>query len=68
MVAPGLVTDAAFGLIGRAAPQMNVYFVALPAKILAVFVAVAASLPLVTGHVDDVLQQALVHALRAAGD
>jgi len=30
-----VLTDAAFGIVSRVAPQMNVYFVGLPAKILA---------------------------------
>ena len=32
-----VITDAAFGLIARAVPQMNMFFVGLPAKILVGF-------------------------------
>ena len=49
IVAPALValliTDAALGLVSRAVPQMNVFVVGLPAKILVGFTVIAASLP-----------------------
>lgn len=57
-----VVTDAAFGLIGRAVPQMNVFVVELPAKVLVAFAVVGASLPFVAGH----LQQELAHSVGVA--
>src|SRR5262249_8301723 len=40
-----LVTDAAFALVSRAVPQMNVFVVGMPAKILAGVATIAVSLP-----------------------
>jgi flagellar biosynthetic protein FliR len=64
LVALGLV-DVALALVARAVPQMNVFIVGLPAKILVGFGAIAASLPFVTGHLQDELQQAVYDALGA---
>ena len=60
-----IVTDAAFGLIARAVPQMNVFFVGLPAKILLGFATIAASLPFVSQHIAGDLQDSVYAALRA---
>ena len=61
-----VVTDAAFGLISRAVPQMNVFFVGLPAKILIGFAGRSAprcrSWPT---HLSDQLQTSVLHG--AAG-
>jgi flagellar biosynthetic protein FliR len=59
-----LVTDAGLGLIARAAPQMNVFVVGLPAKILVAFGMVMASLPFVSGQLQGQLQNALFDSLR----
>ncbi len=64
LIALGLV-DVALALVSRAVPQMNVFIVGLPAKILVGFGAIAASLPFVTGHLQDELQQAVFDALGA---
>ncbi len=64
LIALGLV-DVALALVARAVPQMNVFMVGLPAKILVGFGAIAASLPFVTGHLQDSLQQAVFDALGA---
>jgi flagellar biosynthetic protein FliR len=60
-----VLVDVAFGLVARAVPQMNVFTVGLPAKILVGFAAVAASLPFVTAHLEQDLEQALMQALAA---
>jgi flagellar biosynthetic protein FliR len=60
-----IVTDAAFGLIARAVPQMNVFFVGLPAKILLGFAVIGASLPFVAARVSDQLEASVYTALRA---
>jgi flagellar biosynthetic protein FliR len=62
-----LVTDAAFAIVARVAPQVNVFAVGLPAKILLGFGAIAASLPFVANHVQDDLQNAVWTALRGLG-
>jgi len=60
-----IVTDAAFGLIARAVPQMNVFFVGLPAKILLGFAVIGASLPFVAARISDQLETSVYTALRA---
>jgi flagellar biosynthetic protein FliR len=60
-----LVTDAAFGLVARAVPQMNVFIVALPLKVLLAFAVVAVSLPLVGQHLESDFQNAVSSALTA---
>jgi len=61
------LVDAALGLVARAAPQINVFIVGLPAKILIGIMVVAASLPFVARHVDGELERAVENALRALG-
>jgi flagellar biosynthesis protein FliR len=58
-----VVADAAFAIVARAVPQMNVFIVGLPAKILLGFATVAASLPYVSMHVQDDLANAVMTAL-----
>ena len=60
-----IVTDAAFGLIARAVPQMNVFLVGLPAKILLGFAVIGASLPFVAARISDQLETSVYTALRA---
>jgi flagellar biosynthetic protein FliR len=62
-----VVADAAFGLVGRAVPQMNVFVLGLPVKVILAFTVVAASLPLVSTHLQADLEQAISQALRAFG-
>jgi flagellar biosynthetic protein FliR len=64
VIALGLV-DIALALVARAVPQMNVFIVGLPAKIFVGLGAIAASLPFLTGHLQDLMQQAVVQALTA---
>jgi flagellar biosynthetic protein FliR len=71
LVAPVLlavvVADAAVGLVGRAAPQPNVFVVGLPLKVAISFRIVAASLPFVTAHLGDDLQHLVSGALQTLG-
>ena len=60
-----LVTDAAFGLVARAVPQMNVLVVALPLKVLLAFAVVAVSLPLVGVHLVGDFENAVSASLSA---
>lgn len=71
IVAPALValliTDAALGLVSRAVPQMNVFVVGLPAKLLVGFTVIAASLPFLTTRLGDAMQQSVAQAVRTLG-
>jgi len=60
-----VLTDVAFALVSRAVPQMNVFQVGLPAKVLVGFATVAASLPFVATNLQDRLQEVVVQALTA---
>jgi len=62
VIALGLV-DIAFALVARSVPQMNVFFVGIPGKVLVGLGAIAASLPFLTGHLEDLLQNAVYQAL-----
>jgi|tagenome__1003787_1003787.scaffolds.fasta_scaffold20988968_5 flagellar biosynthetic protein FliR len=59
-----VITDAAFGLVARAVPQMNVFFIGLPAKILVGFMVIGASLPFVAGRLTGQLEQSVFTALK----
>lgn len=60
-----VLADIALALTARAVPQMNVFFVGLPGKIVLGLVASAAALPFLAGQVladlDAALERALVH-------
>jgi flagellar biosynthetic protein FliR len=68
VVAPVLVSlvvvDAALALVSRAAPQLNVFVLGLPVKILVALVVVTASLPFVAsdlrGELENTVAQTLV--------
>jgi flagellar biosynthesis protein FliR len=62
-----VVADAAFGLVSRAVPQMNVFVIGLPVKVIISFTVVGLSLPFVAMHLSDDLQHALTQALQALG-
>jgi flagellar biosynthesis protein FliR len=59
-----VVTDAALGVVSRAMPQMNVFVVGLPAKLIAAFAVIAASLPFMAMHLQDDLQGSVMQALQ----
>jgi flagellar biosynthetic protein FliR len=58
-----VLTDVAFALVSRAVPQMNVFQVGLPAKVLVGFATFAAALPFVATNLSDRLQELVVQAL-----
>lgn len=58
-----IITDAAFGVVSRVVPQMNIFAVGFPAKILVGLILLGASLPFVAGFTADALQESIVHAL-----
>jgi flagellar biosynthetic protein FliR len=59
-----VITDAGFGVVSRVMPQLNVFAVGFPAKILVGFLIVAASLPFVAGWIGNQLQQSVMSALQ----
>jgi flagellar biosynthetic protein FliR len=62
-----IITDAAFGVVARVVPQLNVFAVGFPAKVAVGFILIGASLPFVAGWLHDELQLSVsagLHALR----
>jgi flagellar biosynthetic protein FliR len=62
-----VVVDSAFGLVSRAVPQMNVFVMGLPVKVILSFAVIATSLPFVATQLQDDLVQAISQTLRALG-
>jgi flagellar biosynthesis protein FliR len=65
-----LLTDVAFGLVSRVMPQLNVFAVGFPAKVIVGLVVVGASLPFMAGWLGDELQTSVasaLHTLKVAG-
>lgn len=60
-----ILTDAAFGVVSRVMPQLNVFAVGFPAKVVVGLTIVGASLPFVSGWLGDQLQQSVMSALAA---
>jgi flagellar biosynthetic protein FliR len=59
------MVDIALALVARSVPQMNVFIVGIPAKIMVGLGAIAASLPFLTGHLEDQLTNAVYTALQS---
>jgi flagellar biosynthetic protein FliR len=51
-----ILTDAAFGVITRVVPQLNVFQVGLPAKVVIGLILIGATMPFVAGWISDQLQ------------
>ena len=62
-----ILTDAAFGIVSRVVPQLNVFAVGLPAKVLVGLLVCAASLPFVAGWIQSELQSSVQVALGSLG-
>jgi flagellar biosynthesis protein FliR len=62
-----IITDAAFGVVSRVVPQMNVFAVGFPAKMLVGLTLLGASLPFVSGFVADELRLSVAQALHSLG-
>ena len=60
-----ILTDAAFGVVSRVVPQLNVFAVGFPAKVVVGLLLVTATLPFVAGWIGDELQQDVGIALQA---
>jgi len=59
------ITDAAFGIVSRVSPQMNVFAVGMPAKIIVALIILGASLPFVAGFMGDSLTDGIGDALKS---
>jgi flagellar biosynthetic protein FliR len=59
------LVDISLALVARSVPQMNVFIVGIPAKIMVGLGAIAASLPFLTGHLESELQNAVYTALQS---
>jgi flagellar biosynthetic protein FliR len=62
-----VLTDIAFGLVTKVVPQLNVFSMGLPTKVVVGIIIMAASLPFVAGYVADELQTSVETALGSLG-
>ena len=62
-----VLTDVAFGLMTRVVPQLNVFAVGLPAKVLVGMIIIGASLPFVGGLLSRELEASVETALLSLG-
>ena len=60
-----VLTDAAFGVVSRVVPQLNVFAVGFPAKVAVGLVLIGVTLPFVAGFISDELQRSVSQALGA---
>ena len=60
-----VITDAAFGVIARVMPQLNVFAVGFPAKVAVGILIIGVSLPFVAGWITDELQRSVAVALHS---
>jgi flagellar biosynthesis protein FliR len=60
-----ILTDAAFGVVSRVVPQLNVFAVGFPAKVVVGLLLVGATLPFVAGWISNELQTDVSVALQA---
>jgi len=62
-----ILTDVAFGVVSRVVPQLNVFAIGFPVKILVGLLVVAASLPFFVGWLHDELKLSVSQALDVVG-
>jgi flagellar biosynthetic protein FliR len=60
-----VLTDAAFGIVARVMPQLNVFSVGFPAKVAVGLLLIGVSMPFVAGWISDELQRSVALALRS---
>jgi flagellar biosynthesis protein FliR len=60
-----LVTDVAFGVVSRVVPQLNVFAVGFPAKVVVALALVSVSLPFLAGWISEQLSISVGDALGA---
>jgi flagellar biosynthetic protein FliR len=59
-----ILTDAAFGVVSRVVPQLNVFAVGFPAKVTVGLLLIGVTLPFVGGWLTGELQQTVLQALQ----
>ena len=62
-----VITDAAFGMISRVVPQLNVFAVGFPAKVTVGLLIIGVSLPFAAGWMADELERSVSTALTSLG-
>jgi flagellar biosynthetic protein FliR len=60
-----VITDAAFGVVARVVPQLNVFAVGFPAKVTVGLLVLGVSLPFAAGWISDELQRSVGAALQS---
>jgi flagellar biosynthetic protein FliR len=60
-----VITDAAFGVVARVVPQLNVFAVGFPAKVMVGLLVIGVSLPFAAGWISDELQRSVAAALQS---
>jgi flagellar biosynthetic protein FliR len=60
-----VITDAAFGVVARVVPQLNVFAVGFPAKVTVGLLIIGVSLPFAAGWISDELQRSVGAALQS---
>jgi flagellar biosynthesis protein FliR len=60
-----VITDAAFGIVSRVVPQLNVFAVGFPAKVAVGLLIIGVSLPFAAGWMADELQRSVSTALQS---
>ncbi len=60
-----VITDAAFGIVSRVVPQLNVFAVGFPAKVAVGLLMIGVSLPFAAGWMADELQRSVSTALES---
>lgn len=60
-----LITDVAFGVVSRVVPQLNVFAVGFPTKVVVALLLVSASLPFAAGWISGQLSSSVGAALEA---
>jgi flagellar biosynthetic protein FliR len=60
-----IITDAAFGVVARVVPQLNVFAVGFPAKVTVGLLVIGVSLPFAAGWISDELQRSVGAALQS---
>ena len=58
-----IIVDAAFGIVSKVVPQMNIFAVGFPAKMIVGLTLLGATLPFVSGFIADQLQLSVAQAL-----
>jgi flagellar biosynthetic protein FliR len=58
-----VLTDTAFGIVSRVVPQLNVFQVGMPAKVLVGIILMGATMPFVAGWLGNQLQTDIAQAL-----